>query len=80
MVWVSACAFRRLHCIRMMHEQRDVHDLLVHVHPVLGPEIMLAEQEAMIGADDQRRVLPKVMLIEIVEQLAQQEIDNDSTA
>ena len=35
---------------------------------------MLAEQKAMVGRDDQRGVLPQVVLVEIVEQLAHQEI------
>ena len=75
-VWVSAlapCAGRR-GCARVMDEQRDVDDLLVEVHPVLGPEIVLAEQEAVVGGDDQGGVLPQVVLVEIVEQLAQQEV------
>ncbi len=59
---------------RIVHEQRNVHDLLVHVHPVLRPEVVLAEQEAVVGGDHQRRVLPHVVLVEVVEQLAQQEV------
>ncbi len=48
--------------------------LLVDVHPVLGPEIMLAEQKAVVRRDDQRGVLPHVVLVELVEQLAEQEV------
>ncbi len=59
---------------RVMQEQRDMCDLLIEVHPVLCPEIMLAEQEAMIGGDHQRGVAPEIVPVEIVEQLAQQEV------
>ena len=34
----------------VVDEERDVDDLLVHRHPVLGPEVVLAEQEAVVGA------------------------------
>lgn len=29
--------------LRMVEEEQDVHDFLVHVHPVLRPEIALAD-------------------------------------
>ena len=56
---------------RVVGEQRDVHDLLVEVHAVLGPEIVLAQQEPVVGREHERGVLPHVMAIEIVEQPAE---------
>ena len=35
---------------------------------------MLAEKEAVVGGDHERRILPEVVGVEIVEQLAQQEV------
>ena len=52
---------------RMGDEERNVGDLLVEVHPVLGPEIMLAEEETVIGRDDQRGVGPKIVRVEMVD-------------
>ena len=49
-------------------------DLLVEVHAVLGPEVVLAEKEPVVGRDDERRVLPDIMLVEIIDQLPKEEI------
>ena len=55
----------------MVHEERDVGDLLVDGHPVLRPEIMLAQEITVIGRDDQCCVLPQVMGIEFIDHLAE---------
>ena len=54
-----------------MHKERDVHDLLVHVHPVLRPEIVFAKKKAMIGGDNKGGIAPKLVAIEIVEKLSE---------
>ncbi len=58
--------------LRMVDEEGDVGDLLVEGHPVLGPEIVLAEKEAVVGGDDEGCVLPETQAVEDVQKLAQQ--------
>jgi hypothetical protein len=59
---------------RVVDEERDMRDLLVQAHPVLGPEVVLAQQEAVVGAEHERRVAPEVVLVEEVQHAAQQEV------
>ena len=58
----------------IVNEQRNMHDLLIEIHAVLGPEIMLAKQKTVIGRHHQRGVLPQIVTVEIIEQLAEQKI------
>ena len=46
---VSAASAAAARVWGIVDEQRDVRDLLVEIHAVLGPEIMLAEQKPVIG-------------------------------
>src|SRR5690606_28603915 len=61
-------------------EKRDVRELLIEVHAVLGPEVVLAEQETVIGGYHQGGVLPHVVPVEIIEKLAEEVVAhrNDS--
>ena len=70
--WVSRSTRSAPRVARVVDEERDVDDLLVHRHPVLRPEVVLAEQEPVVGRDDQRGVLPHVVPVEVVEDLAEQ--------
>ena len=73
MVWVSA-ERRRARLVgegRVVDEERDVADLLVERHPVLGPPVVLAEQEAVVGGEDEGGVLPQVVCVEVVEDAAE---------
>src|SRR6185437_15640847 len=60
--------------IRVMNEKRNVRDFLVHRHAVLCPPVMLAEKETVVGGQDQRRILPHIVLVEIIENAAEQMI------
>jgi hypothetical protein len=51
-----------------------MNDLFVHVHPVLGPEVMLAKKEPMVRGHDESGILPEVALIEVIEKLSKQEV------
>jgi len=51
-----------------------MHDLFIHVHAVLRPEVVLSKLETVIGGNDERRVLPQIVLVEVVQQLPEQEI------
>ena len=56
---------------RIVDKERDVHDLFVHVHAVLRPEIVFAKKKAVVGGDNKGGIVPKVCAIEVVEQLAE---------
>ena len=59
---------------RMPDHQWDVCHLVVDRHDDLAPQVFFAEQEAVISADNERRVAPEVMSIERVEQAPELEV------
>ena len=48
-------------------EQRGVDGLVVPRHDALAPPPVLAQQEAVVGVDDQHRVVPHVVLVHEVQ-------------
>ena len=56
---------------RIPDEERRVRHFVVEGLHHLGPPVMLAQQEAMIGADDEHGVVPQVQLVHQIEDLAQ---------
>ena len=53
--------------VRVVDEQRDVGDLVIARHDVLGPPGMLAQQESMVGGHDQGGVIPHVVGVHVIE-------------
>ena len=49
----------------------DVRDLGVVGLQVLAPPVVLGQQKAVVGRQEQHRVLPHVVPVEVVEQLAE---------
>ena len=68
------CAAARAGRVRgawIPEEKRRVAHLFVERHPVLGPGVVLAKQEAVIGPQDQHRVPPQVVGVERIEDVAE---------
>ena len=47
----------------VMQEERDMSQFFVEIHPVLGPEIMLAKKEPVIGGDNQCCIFPQILIV-----------------
>ena len=56
---------------RIPDKERAVGDLAVKGLDALGPPVVLAEQKAVVGVDDEHGVVPEVVLVHQVEDLAQ---------
>ena len=51
---------------RVMQEERNVRDLVVAGHQDLGPPVVLAQQETVIGGHDQRGVVPHRVAVHVI--------------
>ena len=63
-----AAAARQMAQRRVVHQLRDVRHLVVAGHEDLGPPVVFAQQETVVGGDDERRVLPHRMGVHVVHQ------------
>ena len=74
---VGGLAQRRNPCprlcgiVRMVDDQRNMRDLLVIWRQVLSPPVMLAQQETVIGRKHEAGIGPEIVLVEIVQKLAE---------
>ena len=53
--------------VGVMHKQGDMRHLVVAGHHVLGPPVVLAQQEAVVGGDDKRGVVPHRLRVHVVD-------------
>ncbi len=56
---------------RQMDDQWNAGDLVIDRHAVLHPVLVLAEHAAMIGGQDDNRILPGIELVELVPESAE---------
>ena len=55
---------------RFPDKERRVHDLVVERHHGFAPPAVLAKKEAVVGVDDEHGVVPKLVLVHLVEHFA----------